>query len=991
MSTKYKAKFTDTRENYEWEVHLFDTSYTSYSDRVLADGGTVEGIDCLPVDLTELVEYKRMELGADAFELEYGKRGDEWYEPIKGSRVVFDFVCSSQEDLDYVDDIAQVQETRFFVRLYRDGSIFWQGPILQDLLRVPYSTIPASVEIQATDGLARLKGVRKAISEFNNVAESVISILKDADIGNLWATSDDFLRTAVKWTEEQTYSGTPANTYDTLEFMFVPAFGGQYTEDENGDPVYRSYYDYLEVVLKVLNCRILLADGLWNIEQIDQIEEGTTIYSNTYKKSYAIGANANPSTATGVTSRGSAFFPYFALSATADINRVGTDSSWTYIPAARTFEIRYKTDDNIAINVEWMRVVSTTYTMRDLLEDANSGVRFRTEVGFHKVVNGAIIDQTERLQIVATIKLVGSTTTYYLTSGANPGEGVWTTSVARINLIGFEVTVPAGSSREVEPPTPYKVKYFQTPDVPIDGTIEISYTAELRTLPNVPGGTMTLGTINTGQNISERGVKIGLGSTAPQGPSLTGRKYTVTNTVEANATFENDFGEVYLADAINSANTANKIQAYDPTAPAVPTGKFVDSVSWTRFGVGTPQPLLSLLLTKAMQLFELPRRLFDINYYGDINPIRAFRLGSRDYLWNWLKLNARASYVQSEAYELKVESTAQTVNDDDIYEDRNGIYSTPSVSDYLPPGSVDDGLSNPINGRIGSEVAGTTTSIPLSYALSYTLGFAGDSISVQRSDGSVETFILSEDAVVGATALSVESKSVSSAISTGSRVLPGYVNSATQAQALTKFPISAIPDAELILQDSGVETTLGLITTWSDSSGNSNNFTGVDVTPNYKGGFYAQLDGSSSYLSNGSLNINQPFSLVMLLRLTESTSGKYLLEASIGNFSIITATAPDLTISTGTGPTNATIEIPRDVWNVFQLRVNGASSQFRVNYDSWTNITLDASALIEAPYIGYDGSSNFCETDLAAVCIFAKVLTDDEANAIVNNFKARIS
>jgi hypothetical protein len=990
MSTKYKAKFTDTRENYEWELHLFDTSYTSYSDRVLADGGTVEGIDCLPLDLTELVEYKRMELGADAFELEYGKRGDEWYEPIKGSRVVFDFICSSQEDLDYVDEIAQVQETRFFVRLYRDGSIFWQGPILQDLLRLPYSTLPASVEIQATDGLARLKGVRKAISEFNNVAESIISILKDADIGNLWATGDDFLRTAVKWTEEQTYSGTPANTYDTLEFMFVPALGVQYTEDENGDPVYKSYYDYLEVVLKVLNCRILLADGLWNIEQIDQIEEGTTIYSNTYKKSYAIGANANPSTATGVTSRGSAYFPYFALSATADINRVGTDSSWTYIPAARTFEIRYKTDANIAINVEWMRVVSTTYTMRDLLEDANSGVRFRTEVGFHRVVNGAIIAQTERLAITATIKLVGSTT-YYLAAGSNPGDGVWTTSAATLNLGSFVVSVPASSSLDVEPPTPYKVKYFQTPDVPIDGTIEISYTAELRTVPNTPGGTMTLGTINTGQNVSERGVKVGLGSTAPQGPSLTGRKYTVTNSVEANATFENDFGEVYLGDAINSANTANKIQAYDPTAPAVPTGKFVDSVSWTRFGVGTPQPLLALLLTKAMQLFELPRRLFDINYYGDINPIRAFRLGSRDYLWNWLKLNARASYVQSEAYELKVESTAQTVNDDNIYEDRNGIYSTPSVSDYLPPGSVDDGLSNPINGRIGSEVAGTTTSIPLSYALSYTLGFAGDSISVQRSDGSVETFILSEDAVVGATALSVESKSVTSAISTGSRVLPGYVNSAIQAQALTKFTISSIPDAELILQDSGVVTTSGLITTWKDSSGNANNFTGVDVTPVYKGGFRARLDGASSYLSNGTININQPFTLVFLINLKETNTGRYLFKATIGDFSIYTATAPDLTISTGSGPTNATIELPRSVWSVLQIRVNGASSEYRVDYDSWTAITLDGTALIEAPVIGYDGSSNFCQMELAALGIFAIELSDEQANALVNNLKSRIS
>jgi len=995
MSTKYKAKFTDTRDNYEWEVHLFDTSYTSYSDRVTSDGGTVEGIDCLPLDLTELVEYRRMELGADAFELEYGKRGDEWYEPIKGSRVVFDFICSSQEDLDYVDDIAQVQETRFFVRLYRDGSIFWQGPILQDLLRVPYSTIPASVEIQATDGLARLKGLKGTIGQYDNILESIITVLKGLDTGNLWASSDDFLRTSVRWFEDKTWTSSPPNGLDALAYSRLERDFTEYTYDNQGNKVFRKWYDWLGTILRAFNARIFMSDGLWVIEQIGEIANNPSRY-NIYQRAYSY-TYGNPSTATGVTSTGTSFTPFYQLFGTGDVKRLDPSCSWTYLPSVKEYSLKYDLSANASAELLFLRTTSSYSTFRNIGADTNFGVYLDLQARYHKLVNSSGSLENCYFEAYATVRLVGTSQTYYLAPTATPGQAVWTTIQNRILVVREAVVfIPANGSSyytQVFPGTA-----MSTANVPVSGLLSVQYEVEFKDFnnPNVTNTNISLGTITSAETpyFANRGFRAYLAASPASSEPLDSFEYSVENTVDTSSTIIEQVDSLWLGDQLNSVGTNGQIEVYNVTNSA-----WEPSTSWKIRGLNTAKPILELLLTVMMQLRETPRRLFDIGYYGEVNPIQAFRVGvsaaARNYFWNWLKLNARANYVQSEAYEIEQSATAYNITSDYVYVDvdfADGISRGGNGRSGIGTiGDVVNGISFPTHGLVASEQSGTITSIPVSGALRFTVGFAGDTIQVLTSDGNITEFVLSEDAVAGATSLSVDSKAISGVIGAGARVLGAAVSQATQAQALTKFSISAIPDAKLILQDSGVETTSGFITTWSDSSGNSNDFTVVDVTPNYKGGFYAQLNGASSYLSNVSLNINQPFSLVMLLRLTESTSGKYLLKASVGDFSIITATAPDLTISTGTGPTNATIEIPRDVWNVFQLRVNGASSQYRVNYDSWSNITLDASALIEAPYIGHDGSSNFCETDLAAACIFAKVLTDDEANAIVNNFKARIS
>ena len=134
MSVKYRIDFEDAQGINEWSLQIIDKTYTSYSDRVIADGGTIESIGCLPFEITELVEYQRFNLDGEAFELSYGDRGDDLHKAIKGSALKFTFTVENFEDLSFIEAIAQTQEQSYFVDLYKNGALFWRGGILQDLI-----------------------------------------------------------------------------------------------------------------------------------------------------------------------------------------------------------------------------------------------------------------------------------------------------------------------------------------------------------------------------------------------------------------------------------------------------------------------------------------------------------------------------------------------------------------------------------------------------------------------------------------------------------------------------------------------------------------------------------------------------------------------------------------------------------------------------------------------------------------------------------------
>ena len=190
MGSKYRAKFTDDPGTYTWIVDIIDTQYESYTDRVEADGGTVLNIECLPDALLELVEYRKLVTGPNGFDLIYGNRGDDAFRGIKGSRVNLTFIAEDSTDLTFLHAVAQTQEDRYFIQIQRNGSLFWQGLVLQDLMRIPYNAFPFAVEFQATCGLGRLEGIEEEIptNKFSNFLTLITYMLGEQD--SLTASTD---------------------------------------------------------------------------------------------------------------------------------------------------------------------------------------------------------------------------------------------------------------------------------------------------------------------------------------------------------------------------------------------------------------------------------------------------------------------------------------------------------------------------------------------------------------------------------------------------------------------------------------------------------------------------------------------------------------------------------------------------------------------------------------------------------------------------------
>jgi hypothetical protein len=170
-------------------------------------------------------------------------------------------------------------------------------------------------------------------------------------------------------------------------------------------------------------------------------------------------------------------------------------------------------------------------------------------------------------------------------------------------------------------------------------------------------------------------------------------------------------------------------------------------------------------------------------------------------------------------------------------------------------------------------------------------------------------------------------------------------------------------------------------------SGNANNFTGVALEPNFNGAFQVYFDGLTGRASNVTISQNSGYTLVLLIKLIEATIGKYVVYGNSGNVYISTGTGDDVTL--GTSVKSVTAEIPRDEWVVFQARMDGISSEWRTNYGTWNAASLDTDTL-ETPHFGYDGSTNYCEMSLAAACIFANVLTDNQADAVTTNLINRV-
>ena len=996
MGSKYRAKFTDDPGYYTWIVDIIDTQYESYTNRVEADGGTVLNIECLPDALLELVEYRKLVTGPNGFDLIYGSRGDDAFKGVKGSRVNLTFIAEDSTDLTFLHAVAQTQEDRYFIQIQRNGSLFWQGVVLQDLMRIPYNAFPFAVEFQATCGLGRLEGIEEEIptNKFSNFLTLITYMLGEQD--SLTASTDEFIRTSVRWFEDQMHTGTPPDYLDALGWSITNKEYAHQLKQEDGTYKYRTWYDLLECIMHTFGARIFYAEGVYNIIQISEYANSPSKY-NVYQKNYSLGTSLiDPTLATGISSTATPWNTFINLSATGG-NHVLNGSEYGYLPAIGTARVEYNFDELLAPELrEWIRTSGTEVTLGVLPDAGRYDISF--EQGNWKVQNSSGSDQVFRWRQTARVKFETTTTTYYLNT---QGSGyVWqTTPVEIIILANSIVSAPVGSTifsgtseiNGIISPLD-SISFGTTAPLPDNGTLYVRSTVTLMNVNNTsPHPDVALVAITSGAapnlEYKYRGTQVIVRTSNTAANGALGRlksfEFESNNVTLTTATEVKEYPEVFIGDAVSTTNNTNgEIKVYNVT-----TGTSEKSADWNQRGTGSGDYIHALKLKTAMGIFEIPRRLFDIKYRGGHPGFKSFYFGNKLYIWNYLKTDARAGRFDVEAYEAAIESTIQTVDIDDVLN-----VPTP----YVPAGSLfgktidlSGGVSDTIS-VLTSQASGTVTSLNVG-ELNTPLGYKGDIIRVLRLDGSFDLFTLTENALQGATSISVESTALTEPIEAGAILQRSAVDNANRSYALKLYDITRFTQAELLLlEEGGGFEDPSDIQAWLDFSAGGHNFSAVDVAMTEKGKFATIFNGTSSYLANSTLDVVQPFTIAFAINLKETNTNRYILhsDASTGKvFDIYTGTGDNVTIRVGA--TSQTVQIARNEWVIFQLVANGASSKYRQNLDSYTSLTLGTDH-IKHPVIGYDGSSNFCEMDLTAVCIFERVLTDDELDGLFINLEARI-
>ena len=226
----------------------------------------------------------------EGFSLSYKGVDKDIHAPVIASSVEFYMAIEDAAAQTLLNDILTAQEKRFFLQIYKGGSFYWGGVILQDLGSVIDESLPSQVNLQAVDGIGYLKnfnygdvnitedtlfptavfsnaGYKTCIEHLANIFEGLLVIFTDSPYPSL----TNILSTAVNFYEDNMYSGSPATSLDPLAqtkinhqaFIELP-------ENENEYQKAVTYYQVLEQICLIFNARFYFADGKWNLININQ-------------------------------------------------------------------------------------------------------------------------------------------------------------------------------------------------------------------------------------------------------------------------------------------------------------------------------------------------------------------------------------------------------------------------------------------------------------------------------------------------------------------------------------------------------------------------------------------------------------------------------------------------------------------------------------------------------------------------------------------------
>lgn len=257
----YFAEFTDIRDN-EWRVDIYKNPQGTITAKqfVCADPG---------------------------FSLSW-QGAEDIFTPLLPSTCTIPFIVESADDASFIVDLFTMDEGEYLIDIIRDpdgsADLHWRGFLTSDNLQIPDTVRPYVVELQAVDGLQTLSRRTHPSTGNHSLADIMVDALATIPTADRFSDTEAFLRYGKDYEPQglPTYNGDPLREIKIAVTSIDPANAFAPTEAPTAEEI-------LQQVLTLYNLRLMQVDGVWSVEPITRVLNGSsTIPFDSVSKNKAV-------------------------------------------------------------------------------------------------------------------------------------------------------------------------------------------------------------------------------------------------------------------------------------------------------------------------------------------------------------------------------------------------------------------------------------------------------------------------------------------------------------------------------------------------------------------------------------------------------------------------------------------------------------------------------------------------------------------------------
>lgn len=673
--------------------------------------------------------------------LDYESQSDDRFTPIKGSKLTIPVVVEDSSMESFINDELlnnDVEgEDRYLVALYKNDKLYWGGCILGDLCQMDDSSFPYVFNMVATDGLARLKDLKFFFIDTHNIGYSlnhyVYLALNRTPFIYLLNSGDKFYSSSINWYDDAFGAITPMSDPLALTQVNSWAFVDVATDD-NKENKALSYYEVLEQILLLFNCRILLSEGYFRIVSLNLYNKAAIpnerIYDtgNNYMSGYPVNWSDTIDQETSWAASG--------------------QNIWQYFPAIRDLSRKFPNEKS-ANFVNSYQSLNTAQSIVGL----RGGVKINISAGYTLTYNPTFTANVQPQNIIVTGKFKLKVGIYYLKSIPQTKGYYWTTNSSDRFYLDYTVAFNPTNIYSGNNATAFVLFNLLTPELPTGNLTpnEIQLIEITSNPANIfDSYIQTFATINP--ETLEKSLET-----------------VVQNTTEYINSKDYTLPDARLGDGYNVNDNTTLWYWDEGLGQKVPTGNWYIEFTPDRHEIST------LLLAEIMAAQVVPNPRYSGQIITDAPPHYRLQYQDKWYVMHGVSYDLVEDTYQGEWFQVYYNGSTLNVVKDNVPQITDPVSIPAMINDLSQVGEIIEfgkrALSDERNLSITtSNLSGTISSIPVDYLFKDLK--RGDKIIIAPSFGTnIVEFTVESDKAVGSTSIAVGSVTLTEEIVVGSPVM----------------------------------------------------------------------------------------------------------------------------------------------------------------------------------------------------------------------------